>query len=140
LLQLHLQQIDAIGAAIGSSASARQGRRSTTSTRLILLAGLDRLWIGVPCYKPLSVGVVLLDLVPWPRRTSDRRADQRCARDAVPKLAVIGGGAPLGGGDLAISEQPIEPGEDPPKWRSSTRGASGTDRDRVREGAFRRGP
>jgi DNA polymerase-4 len=29
-----------------------------------LLAGLDRLWAGVPRYKPLSVGVVLLDLVP----------------------------------------------------------------------------
>ncbi len=29
-----------------------------------LLAGLDRLWTGVPRYKPLSVGVVLLDLVP----------------------------------------------------------------------------
>jgi DNA polymerase-4 len=29
-----------------------------------LLACLDRLWTGVPRYKPLSVGVVLLDLVP----------------------------------------------------------------------------
>jgi DNA polymerase-4 len=29
-----------------------------------LLASLDRLWTGVPRYKPLSVGVVLLDLVP----------------------------------------------------------------------------
>jgi DNA polymerase-4 len=29
-----------------------------------LLGGLDRLWTGVPRYKPLSVGVVLLDLVP----------------------------------------------------------------------------
>jgi DNA polymerase-4 len=29
-----------------------------------LLAGLDRLWTAVPRYKPLSVGVVLLDLVP----------------------------------------------------------------------------
>jgi DNA polymerase-4 len=30
----------------------------------LLLTGLDRLWAGVPRYKPLSVGVVLLDLVP----------------------------------------------------------------------------
>ncbi len=30
----------------------------------LLLAGLERLWTGVPRYKPLSVGVVLLDLVP----------------------------------------------------------------------------
>jgi DNA polymerase-4 len=29
-----------------------------------LLAGLERLWTGVPPYIPLSVGVVLLDLVP----------------------------------------------------------------------------
>jgi DNA polymerase IV len=29
-----------------------------------LLAGLDRLWTRVPRYKPLSVGVMLLDLVP----------------------------------------------------------------------------
>jgi DNA polymerase-4 len=29
-----------------------------------LLASLDRLWTGIPHYKPLSVGVVLLDLVP----------------------------------------------------------------------------
>jgi DNA polymerase-4 len=29
-----------------------------------LLAGLDRLWTSVPRYKPLSVGIVLLDLVP----------------------------------------------------------------------------
>ena len=30
----------------------------------LLLAGLERLWTGVLRYKPLSIGVVLLDLVP----------------------------------------------------------------------------
>jgi hypothetical protein len=36
-----------------------------------LLACLDGLWAGVPRYKPLSVGVVLLDLVPAARHQLD---------------------------------------------------------------------
>jgi hypothetical protein len=35
-----------------------------TSDTGFLLACLDQLWPRVPRYKPLSVGVVLLDLVP----------------------------------------------------------------------------
>jgi hypothetical protein len=36
-----------------------------------LLARLDQLWTEVPAYKPLSVGVVLLDLVPAARHQPD---------------------------------------------------------------------
>jgi DNA polymerase IV len=44
-----------------------------------LLARLDQLWNGVPPYKPLSVGVVLLDLVPAARHQPDLfdAADER---------------------------------------------------------------
>ena len=38
-----------------------------------LLTRLDEVWRRVPRYKPLSVGVVLLDLTFWPTKSSPRR-------------------------------------------------------------------
>src|SRR3984893_6762601 len=50
-----------------------------------LLDRLDRLWTEVPAYKPLSVGVVLLDLVPSARHQPDLFTDGQ-KRQRLPPL------------------------------------------------------
>jgi DNA polymerase IV len=50
-----------------------------------LLARLDQLWLRVPGYKPLSVGIVLLDLVPAGRHQPDLfAADNRRRQKRSP--------------------------------------------------------
>jgi hypothetical protein len=52
-----------------------------------LLACLDRLWTGVPRTKPLSVGVVLLDLVPAARHQLDLFEQQKRQKLLLRSLA-----------------------------------------------------
>lgn len=47
-----------------------------TRDTVFLLDCLEKLWCGVPAYKPLSVGVTLLDLVPAQHHQPDLFADQ----------------------------------------------------------------
>ena len=51
-----------------------------------LLARLEQLWPRVPPYKPLSVGVVLLDLVPAARHQPDLFAADNHRRQKLSPL------------------------------------------------------
>jgi DNA polymerase IV len=51
-----------------------------------LLGCLDQLWLRVPGYKPLSVGVVLLDLVPAGRHQPDLFAADNQRRQKLSPL------------------------------------------------------
>ena len=51
-----------------------------------LLARLDQLWLRVPRYKPLSVGVVLLDLVPASQHQPDLFAADNQRRQKLSPL------------------------------------------------------
>jgi DNA polymerase IV len=51
-----------------------------------LLARLDQLWTEVPAYKPLSVGVVLLDLVPAARHQPDLFTDGQKRQTLSPLI------------------------------------------------------
>ena len=64
-LGLHLSWISDLGG-FWDEISFRETRDTG-----FLLAGLDKLWRRVPRTKPLSVGVVLLDLVPADRHQFD---------------------------------------------------------------------
>jgi hypothetical protein len=51
-----------------------------------LMARLDQLWLRVPGYKPLSVGIVLLDLVPAIRHQPDLFAADNRRRQKLSPL------------------------------------------------------
>jgi hypothetical protein len=57
-----------------------------THDTAFLLARLDQLWRRVPRYKPLSVGVVLLDLVPAVRHQPDLFAADNHRRQKLSPL------------------------------------------------------
>jgi len=58
------------GSAISAASGTKLASHETRDTGF-LLAGLDQLWVRVPRYKPPSVGIVLLDLVPPGRHQLD---------------------------------------------------------------------
>ena len=62
-----------------------------------LLGRLEELWRRVPRYKPLSVGVVLLDLVGRPRPLISGSLSRAGARQAGEVLAVLPAGRPAPG-------------------------------------------
>ena len=52
----------------------------------VLLARLDQLWLRVPGYKPLSIGIVLLDLVPASEHQPDLFAADNRRRQKLSPL------------------------------------------------------
>src|ERR1700726_2383288 len=59
---------------------------SETRDTGFLLERLDKLWSEVPAYKPLSVGVVLLDLVPAARHQPDLFAEDHKRQKLSPLI------------------------------------------------------